>query len=226
LRGFDKSTGRLVVTISPTQAPAAKDARPPALTDVAYDGQRLLYASDTEADTIYRIDITRQHAVSVLARDPSLAGPRGLAVHPKTGHVIAVSWKKGNIMDVSPDGAITELVSNGFFSSRFRNLDGVDFDNWGNLYVSDFTAGKIWRMRPDRHFDVIAEYLPSPADISVDRENHLILVPYLYGNTAEINGLERPGGSNKKQKRTLADYGFTMPGKGKPEDKKEGPERK
>jgi hypothetical protein len=35
------------------------------------------------------------------------------------------------------------------------------------------------------------------------------LVPYLYGNAAEINGLESPFKSGK-QKRTLADYGFGM----------------
>jgi hypothetical protein len=74
--------------------------------------------------------------------------------------------------------------------------------------VSDLTAGKIWRMRPDGHFNVIAEYLPTPSGISVDRARNLILVPYLYGNAAEINGLETPGKSGK-QKRTLADYGFT-----------------
>lgn len=224
LRGFDASTGRPVLTVSLAAVPVAKQTQAPDLADVAYDGRGLLYASDPATDTIYRIDTNDHHAVSILVRDSSLAGPHGLAVHPRSGHLIVVSWKKGTILEVSREGAITELVSNGFFSSRFRNLDGVDFDNWGNMYVSDLTAGKIWRMRPDHHFDVIAEYLHSPADISVDRENHLILVPYLYGNAAEINGLERPG--KKKEKRTLSDYGFTMPGPGKPGEKKEGADRK
>ncbi len=205
LRAFDVKTGKPAATISFAGQPG-----PIALVDVATDPHGLLYASDMDANVIYRIDPAKQHAVSVLVRDAALAGPRGLAVHPKTGQLIAVSWHKGKILEIAPDGAITELVSNGFFSSRFRNLDGVDFDTWGNMYVSDFTAGKIWRMRPDRHFNVIAEYLPSPADISVDRAKNLILVPYLYGNAAEINGLESPFKSGK-EKRTLADYGFTGP---------------
>lgn len=219
LRGFDKQTGRPVVSVSFVNQPQAKQGQGVALADVASDGKGLLYASDTDTDTIYRVDTTRHHAISVFVRDASLAGPRGLALHPKTGHLIVTSWNKGKILEVSPDGKITELVSNGFFSSRFHNLDGVDFDSWGNMYVSDFTAGKVWRMRPDRHFDVIAEYLPSPADIGVDRENHLILVPYHYGNAAEMNGLESPVKSGKK-KRTLADYGFTGPSEGKPNDGK------
>ena len=203
LRAFDVKTGKPVAAISFAGQPG-----PVSLVDVAADPQGMLYASDMDANVIYRIDPAKQHAVSVLVRDAALAGPRGLAVHPKTGRLIAVSWHKGSIVEIASDGAITELVSNGFFSSRFKNLDGVDFDTWGNMYVSDFTTGKIWRMRPDRHFNVIAEYLPTPADISVDRVKNLILVPYLYGNAAEINGLESPFKSGK-QKRTLSDYGFT-----------------
>lgn len=205
LRAFDTVTGRSLLTLP---IPNRQNGQAAALSDVAYDGHGLLYLSDTAANTIYRIDIAKQHAISVLAHDAALAGPRGLAVHPKNGHLIVASWDKGKILEVTPDGTISELVSNGFFTARFHNLDGLDFDSWGNLYISDFTAGKIWRMRPDQHFDVIAEYLPSPADIGVDRENHLILVPYHYGNAAEMNGLEAPVKANQK-KRTLADYGFS-----------------
>jgi len=219
VRGFDKSSGQPVVTVSFVNHAKAEKGQNTALADLAHDGHGLLYASDTNANMVYRIDTTKEHAVSVLAHDATLAGPRGLAVHPKTGHVIVVSWTKGKIFDVSVEGTITELVSNSFFSSRFSNLDGVDFDQWGNMYVSDFTTGKIWRMRPDRHFDVIAEFLPTPADIAVDRTKHLILVPYMYGNAAEMNGLESPVKSQDK-KRTLADYGF-----GAPKPSKEGQPR-
>ena len=219
LRGFDKTTGQLLITV--TFEKYRQNGTSVALSDVAYDGQSWLYVSDTEANTIYRVNLTEQHAVSIFAKDPILAGPRGLALHPKTGRLIVTSWHKGKILEVTTDGVISELVSNSFFSSRFHNLDGVDFDSLGNMYVSDFTAGKVWRMRPDRRFDVIAEYLPSPADIGVDRKQHLILVPYEYGNAAEMNGLESPVKS-KGQKRTLADYGFT----GGPKDGQKEPERK
>lgn len=205
LRAFDVKTGNPVVTVS-----FEGQAGPVALADVTADAQGRLYASDPDANVIYLIEPAKRHAVSVLARGEALAGPRGLAVHPETGRLIAVSWTKGSIVEIAEDGTITELVSNGFFTSRFRNLDGVDFDTWGNMYVSDFTAGKIWRMTPDRRFKVIAEYLPTPADIGIDRAQNLILVPYLYGNVAEMNGLEAPVKSGK-QKRTLADYGFTGP---------------
>ena len=139
---------------------------------MTFDGKGHLYCSDQKANTIYRVDLATQ-TVSVLVTDRALAGPSGLVVHPKSGQIIAVSWDKGKISEVSPEGVVTELFSNGFFSNRFQNLRGVDFDRWGNMYVSDFTTGKVWRMSWDKRFQVIAEFLPSPGDLSIDRaEQH------------------------------------------------------
>lgn len=209
LKGFDKTTGKVLVTVS---FPAPSPQRRTSLTDVAAAPGGLLYASDQATNSIYRIDPAADHRVNLLIHDDRLAGPAGVAVHPKTNHLIVVSWNKGKILEITPEGQLAELESNGFLTSRFQNLSGVDFDRWGNMYVSDFTKGKIWRMTRDNRFQVIAEYLPTPADISIDRANNLILVPYHYAHAAEINGLETPsGGKAKSEKRTLADYGFIPP---------------
>jgi len=215
LRGFDTTTGKpvLALTIQPLAS----------LSDVTFDGKGHLYCSDQKTNTIYRIDLASK-SISVLVTDPALAGPSGLAVHPKSGQIIAVSWNKGKISEISPEGVVTELFSNGFFSGRFQNLRGVDFDRWGNMYVSDFTTGKVWRMSWDKRFQVIAEFLPSPGDLSIDRANNLILVPYEFAHAAEMNGLEAPtSGKSKKEKRTLADYGFIPP---PPKPIEEGPAKK
>jgi hypothetical protein len=182
-----------------------------------------LYVSDTETDSIYRVDTTKDHSVSVLVRDEALAGPSALTLHPKTGNLIVASWKKGKILEVDRTGKISEVFSNSFFSSRFHNLSGLDYDRFGSLYLSDFTAGKVWRMGPDGDFKVIAEFLHSPADLAVDRKNHVILVPYHYANAAEINGLESPAHIKKKSKRTLEDYGFrfTKPSQERQEGKRQ-----
>jgi hypothetical protein len=208
LRGFDKESGTPALTVRLDESRVQGAKRAIALIDVAYDGNGILYLSDTDADTIYRVEIAKQHAVSVLTKNSALAGPAGLAWNAKTGKLVAVSWHKGKILEITRDGSVSELVSNSFFSSRFHNLSGVDFDEWGSMYVSDFSAGKVWRIRPDMKFEVIAEYLSTPADIGIDRKGHLILVPYYYGNAAEINGLERPSTGGGSKKRSLADYGF------------------
>ena len=206
LRAFDARNGKPVASIHVVDGKALVH-----LTDVTYDGVGLLYCSDQHANRIYRVELPSQK-VTLLVADPALAGPAGLAVHPKSGELIAVSWNKGKIFAISPTGTVSELFSNGFFSSRFSNLRGVDFDRWGNMYVSDFTTGKVWRMTWDKRFQVIAEYLPTPGDLSIDRTNNLILVPYEFAHAAEMNGLEAPAdGKPKSEKRTLADYGFIPP---------------
>lgn len=221
LKGFDTTSGKPLMSVSFPVSPSGKHV---SLTDVAAGPNGLLYASDQNANSIYRIDITSDHRVTLLIHDARLAGPSGIAVHPKTGHVIAVSWEEGKILEIAPDGRLTELESNGFFTGRFQNLSGVDFDRWGNMYVSDFSKGKIWRITRDHRFQVIAEYLPTPADIGIDRTNNLILVPYYYDHAAEMNGLESPiAGKSRDQKRTLADYGFIPP---PPKSETEGASKK
>lgn len=201
IRGFDKTTGEPVLTISMGRHQCTT------LAGLTANREGQLFVSDTETNAIYQIDPTREYAVSLLVQDPSLSGPRGLAIHPRSGHVVGVGWNDGKIFEVHRDGTIKELLANSFFSRRFHNLDGIDFDRYGTMYVSDFTAGKVWRIRADLKKEVIAEFLVSPAGISIDRTNHLILVPYLYANGAEINGLEQPANmGNKRRKRTLADY--------------------
>jgi DNA-binding beta-propeller fold protein YncE len=213
LRGFDTTTGKpvMALTIRSSATSRSEPLQRTSLSDVTFDGKGHLYCSDQKANTIYRINLATQ-TVSVLITDRSLAGPSGLAVHPKSGQIIAVSWEKGNISEITPEGVLTEIFSNSFFSNRFQNLRGVDFDRWGNMYVSDFTTGKVWRMSWDKRFQVIAEFLPSPGDLSIDRANNLILVPYELAHAAEMNGLETPSSAKSKQeKRTLADYGFIPP---------------
>ena len=81
LRAFDTKTGQPGVTI---EMPAS--ARRPVthgLADVVHDDNGILYVSDADSNTVYRVDTAREDGVSVLASDAVLAGPRGIAVHPQ-----------------------------------------------------------------------------------------------------------------------------------------------
>ena len=222
LKAFNKTSGKLIATVLfPTSSHTPHTQV--SLTDVAAAPDGMLYVSDEAANSIYRIDPSANYRVDLLIHDERLAGPAAIAIHPKTNHLIVVSMEKGKILEITSDGQLTELESNGFFTGRFQNLSGVDFDQWGNMYVSDITKGKIWRMTRDHRFQVIAEYLPAPADISIDRANNLILVPYHYVHAAEMNGLETPTSAKPKgEKRTLADYGFIPP---PPKPGAEGPKK-
>ena len=178
-----------------------------------------LFVSDTNSNAIYKLDPANDFAVSLFVQDESLSGPRGLAIHPRTGRLTGVSQEGGKIFELNEVGTIKELLANSFFSRRFQHLEGIAFDRYGSMYVSDMTAGKVWRVLANLKKQVIAEFLVSPAGISIDREKHLILVPYLYANGAEINGLEQPSNAGKKRrKRDLSDYGLDWLKKEKPDE--------
>ncbi len=203
VRGFDKETGQPLHTIPFAQFHSQS------LTGLAADSQGRLYVSDSDSNTIYRINLKENFAVTVFVQHAGLSHPHGLAIHPRNGHLVGVGWEDGKIFEIDEKGTIQELFINSFFSGGFYNLDGIDFDKYGTMYVSDLTAGKVWRIHANHKKEVIAEFLLSPAGLGIDRVNHVILVPYLYANGAEINGLERPSNDNPiKKKRTWSDYGL------------------
>ena len=204
IRGFDAQTGNPTITVS------LHPFHVEALTDLIADGVGQLFVLDMAGNAVYRIDPQRDHEVSLYVQHEDLASPRGLAVHPRSGRLWIASLDNGTVMEIAEDRTVTEVISNSFFTGKFRNLSGIDFDRFGSLYLSDLTAGKIWRVQPDRSMQVIAEFLISPCSVKIDRRNHMIMVPYLYANGAEINGLEHPTNSSKqrKRKRTLSDYGL------------------
>ena len=185
VRGFELPSGRPVPGVDLSTFPVDF------LTGLVTDGRGLLYIADSGADTIYRVDLRSGGQPVVLVKNKELAGPHGLAVHPSTGALIVVSWNTGKILEISPAGAITVLFSNSLFNWHFGNLMGVDFDAFGNMYVSDFSQGKVLRIDSRLHIRTIAEFLTTPAGLAIDRKHHVILVPYLMGNVAEINGLGR-----------------------------------
>ena len=185
VRRFDITTGRPLGEID------LSAFKVDFLTGLATDGTRVLYIADTGANTIYKVDTGHLSQPTVLVKDAALEGPHGLAVNPSTGALVAVSWNKGRILEIAKDGAVKVLFANSFFNARFGNLAGVDFDAFGNMYVSDFSQGKVVRIDSNFRIQTIAEFLTTPASVAIDRKNHLIMVPYLSGNAAELNGLGR-----------------------------------
>ena len=209
LRGFNINTGQSTLTLSFSQFHVVE------LTDLIADGAGQLFVLDTDGNAIYQVDTTQDHLVSLYLHNDALALPRGLAVHPRSGRLVVVSLEQGTVLDIDQDRSINEMIANSFFTGRFRNLSGVDFDQYGNMYLADLTAGKIWRVQPNHTMQVIAEFLISPSSVRIDRKKHRILVPYLYANGAEMNQLEQPvntGTRAKKKRRTLSDYGLGMMG--------------
>jgi sugar lactone lactonase YvrE len=181
VRGFDKETGKLLQTID------LKGLGALFLNDLTADDQGNLFVSDTTVfvdakaiPTIFKIDTKNQHHASVLVRDEALGPPNGLVIHPKTKRLLANTWGVGKIVEIGPDGKITTLAQD----PSWKDLDGLDYDNAGNIYISSFTGGTIYRLAPTGVVSEIKTGLKTPADINVDRKAGQILIPSFEGNAA------------------------------------------
>ena len=175
VRGFDKETGKLLHDLD------FKAFNPSSLNDLTHDSQGNLYVSDWIGNFIFKIETRNNHKVSVVAKGNTLGGPNGLNIHPKTNKLINVTWETGKVQEIDSSGSIKILVED----KRFKTLDGIDFDNNGNMFVSSFTGGEVYKITPDLKVDVFLKGLTSPADINIDRKNNLLLIPSFEGNSAK-----------------------------------------
>ena len=175
IRGFDKQTGTPRVNLDLSRFGAVF------LNDLTADAQGILYVSDMVGNFILKIHTREEHRVEPFLRSPVLGGPNGLALDPRTGHLLVATWGTARILEIGPDRRVRTRVRH----PAFQNLDGLVVTPEGTLYVSSFTAGKIFRVLPDGTVQTFRSGLASPADIGLDLRKGWLLVPYFEANWAE-----------------------------------------
>ncbi len=172
VRGFDKETGKAGAVVDLRKFKARF------LNDLAADGGGNIYVTDMTTNRVFKIEPSNGYKVSMLVNDARLGSPNGIRFHAKSGKLAVVSYATGRIFWMDLSGAFEK-----YMEISFSSLDGVDFDARGRMYVSSFGGGKIYRIG-EKRVKVIKSGLESPADISLDTKNRLILVPSLKGNRA------------------------------------------
>jgi putative heme-binding domain-containing protein len=180
VRGYDTGRGSLVLDLDMAPYKAAF------LNDLTRDARGNLYLSDSQSNFVARIEPAHAHRVTILARGPQLAGANGLCVQPKTGRLVVVTWGTGRVLEVTEQGEVKPWVDR-----RFEKLDGADFDADGNLYVSAYAEGKVYRVGVDGKVSVLREGLVTPADINIDRMKGLLLIPSFDADSARAILLEK-----------------------------------
>ena len=182
IKSFNKKTGKPIDVFSLSRFDAKF------LNDIAVDGRGFIYASDTMTNRIFKLRFDQKKEVSVFERPNELIGPNGLFLNPKTKNLMVVTLGSGEILEIDHAGKIHVL------KRGLLKLDGVDYDNQGNLYVSSFEKGEIYKI-PHMGRGVIETFmsgLTTPADISCDRMNNELLIPSFQGNQVITVPLKRP----------------------------------
>ena len=169
---FDKQTGKLRGVIDLTALGAVS------LEDLTDDGEQALFVSDMIGNTIYKIEPRKGWRVTNYASGSKLAQPNGLLYDKRLKRLIIASWKTGRLLGLNSDGSVIVLFKN----PELKTLDGLAFDSRGNILFSSFLRGKVYRLKKYTMLEVLRENIITPANISVDKKNNLVLVPSLRGN--------------------------------------------
>jgi glucose/arabinose dehydrogenase len=164
------------------------------LNDIAVDEYGGLYISDSgnlkgAGGAIFRID--QKGKVTLVAdakKSPALKIPNGI-VHDSLMHLLVVDSMTGELNRMTIADGKTEKLADGFGFA-----DGIIFDKYGRLYVSDYKGGKVYVIpRPGAKPVLLAEGFKSAADICLDRTNKFILVPDMIAGTVTAIPAQVPG---------------------------------
>lgn len=180
------ASGRIIRTIA---VPGSKF-----LNDLAIGPQGEVYVSDTVQSRIHVI--RGDGKVRVLAAGKQLESPNGLLIDGE--NLIVAGWGVGTKADLSSQGP-GHLYSISLKTGAQRlitpkalgNLDGLEKDPAGDYLVSDWVAGKVFRVsaKTGRAQETLSGFKGS-ADIAWIPEKHLVVVPRMAEN--ELTAYELP----------------------------------
>ena len=184
MRAYNKETGQSVAQI-PLQQQGARF-----LNGVEAGPDGLVFVSDMDANILYSINTKENNAVEVIARGIELNQPNGLYWDEENKLLYVACWRTGSgrILTVDAEGTIATYVED---TAKFENLDGIDGDGEGNLYVSDYTKGIVYRVTPAKQIETVTDKVKTPADIHVDRPNKRLLIPQFTANKISTHDLTK-----------------------------------
>lgn len=162
---------------------------PQFLNDLSADANGNLYISDSgdilgsgKGGAIYKV--TPQRGLSLLLDgniDPRILAPNGLLADAKGEHLLLVDFTSGVLYNYNQLTKQLEEVASGFGGG-----DGIVKQANGNMYVSDWKNGKVFRVDPQHKVSLIKEGYQSAADIALTQDDHHLLVPDMKAGKLEI----------------------------------------
>ncbi len=134
---------------------------------------------------VYRVGLDKKIELVVDARS-EMPCPNGVSA-PAKGRLLIAEFFTGTVFDVR--GKTWKTLVTGL-----RGADGVEEDGKGNLIVSSWEQGKVWRVRPGKdgpkQITVIAEGYQSAADFYLDRKAKTLFLPDMKAGTVSVLSLD------------------------------------
>ncbi|MCW5556262.1 MAG: SMP-30/gluconolactonase/LRE family protein [Verrucomicrobiae bacterium] len=124
---------------------------------------------------IYQITLEGKVSIAVDA-NPDMACPNGVSA-PGPDELLVGEFFTGNLISVSQGQR--KVLATGY-----RGADAIERDPQGNLYVSSWTQGKVWKLDPrGQNATVLAEGFQSAADFFLDPEAKQLVLPDMRAGT-------------------------------------------
>lgn len=153
------------------------------LNDVTADKAGNIYISDMATDTIH---IWNKKGVKIWKQTPALRSPNGLYTDGSE-HILMASWgnpiakdfsttNPGALSALSLKNSAEEFQEEKSFSG---NLDGISADNQGNLWISDWMNGDIYKVQKNGSAQKVMNLKQGAADLSFSKELNLLLIPQM-----------------------------------------------
>lgn len=162
---------------------------PQFLNDLSADANGNLYISDSgdilgtgKGGAIYKV--TPQRALSLLLDgtiDARILAPNGLLADAKGEQLLLVDFTSGVLYNYHLQTKKLDEVASGLGGG-----DGIVKQANGNIYVSDWKSGKVYRVDPQHKVSLIKEGYQSAADIALTQDDHHLLVPDMKAGKLDI----------------------------------------
>jgi len=143
------------------------------LNDLCYDG-KYLYVTDTGTDKINRINPASGEVEDFIVE--GLSKPNGLLYDEENNRILLVSFRQNSPIEIInlEDGTLSTLCE-----TELSNLDGIDYDSAGNIYLSSWEAGAVFRFECGGEAVVIAEGFNGPADFCIYKLLNILVLPVM-----------------------------------------------
>jgi DNA-binding beta-propeller fold protein YncE len=135
LHAFDLITGRFLFDVNFGKLPIQH------FYDVTLGPDMSLYLADGPANTIYRINILRQHEVTTFISGEELGQPHGIAWFPARQVFAVAGWSSGRVIAFDRAGK-----RQAYPAILLRTLGGITADNSGNMFVTSEGLAAIYRI--------------------------------------------------------------------------------
>ncbi|NOZ64145.1 MAG: hypothetical protein GXO71_04310 [Caldiserica bacterium] len=156
------------------------------LVDLVFTRDGELLVSDAAANTIFKVTLGKGIIVNKFLHSPLLKGPTGLTVLPD-GRLVIVSSRGSNIWEYKKGGKFHRLLEE---RAYYRYLEDVDYDKYGNLYFTDFSTGRIFRLDKKGRVSTFPGNFYSPRGITIDRTNNRVFIVEFSLDRVDVIDLE------------------------------------